>query len=225
MTGARRIAERLLETHTEEPAGQVRTMAKLTIAYADLATGQPENALKLFLKVRDRQPTPKFFLQWYWRMISEFGLVGAYLDLGDLDQASAAADQFLEEALTTEDPALRAPAWDAMARVAARKGDVPRALECMEQAFASIQNHDLPSVAWRLHATAARLHMQMRDFEASERHCVQVASSLHRAAASFGENDPLRRSLLSAAETLKVDFHRELDDARVAGTGDGAKRR
>ena len=37
--GARRIAEGLLETHAEEPAGQVRTMANLTIAYADLATG------------------------------------------------------------------------------------------------------------------------------------------------------------------------------------------
>ena len=94
--GARRIAENLLETHAEEPAGQVRTMAMLTIAYADLATGQPGKALQLFLQVRDRQSTPKFFLQWYWRMIAEFGLVGAYLDLDNLEQASAAAEQFLK---------------------------------------------------------------------------------------------------------------------------------
>jgi tetratricopeptide (TPR) repeat protein len=202
--GARLIAEGLLETHAEVPAGQVRTMAMLTIAYADLATGQPGNALQLFLEVRDRQPIPKFFLQWYWRMISEFGLVGAYLDLDDLEHASAAAEQFLEDALTTEDPALRAPAWDAMARVALRKGDLPRALECLEQAFASIQNHDLPSVAWRLHESAARLHLQMRDFAKTEHHSAEAASSLSRAAASFGGNDPLRRSLLKAAETLKI---------------------
>jgi tetratricopeptide (TPR) repeat protein len=202
--GARLIAERLLETHAEEPAGQVRTMAMLTIAYVDLATGQPRNALQLFLEVRDRQSTPKFFLQWYWRMIAEFGLVGAYLDLDDLERASAAADQFLEDALTTEDPALRAPAWDAMARVALRKGDLQRALECMEQAFASIQNHDLPSVSWRLHATAARLQTEMRDFAKTEHHNVEASSSLSRAAASFGGNDPLRRSLLKAAETLKI---------------------
>jgi len=202
--GARLIAEGLLETHVEEPAGQVRTMAMLTIAYADLATGQPGNALRLFLEVRDRQPTPKFFLQWYWRMIAEFGLVGAYLDLDDLEHASAAADQFLEDALTTEDPALRAPAWEAMARVAMRKGDLQRALECMEQAFASIQNHDLPSVSWRLHATAARLQTEMRDFGKTERHHVEASSSLSRAAASFGGNDPLRGSLRKAAETLKI---------------------
>ena len=202
--GARRIAERLLETHMEEPAGQARTMAMLTIAYADLATGQPANALKLFLEVRDRQSTPKFFLQWYWRMISEFGLVGAYLDLDELQHASAAADQFLEDALTTEDPALRAPAWDAKARVAMRQGDLPLARECIEQAFASIQNHDLPSVAWRLHASAARLQTTMRDFAKAERHSVEAASSLNRAAASFSGNDPLRRSLTKAAETLQI---------------------
>jgi tetratricopeptide (TPR) repeat protein len=202
--GARLIAEKLLKTHAEEPAGQVRTMAMLTTAYADLATGQPGNALKLFLEVRDRQSTPKFFLQWYWRMIAEFGLVGAYLDLDDLEQASAASEQFLEDALTTEDPALRAPAWDAMARVAMRKDDLPRASECIEQAFASIQNHDLPSVSWRLHASAARLQTALRDFAKAESHNVEAASSLSRAAASFGGNDPLRRSLLKAAETLKI---------------------
>jgi tetratricopeptide (TPR) repeat protein len=218
-TGARRIAEGLLQTHGEEPAGQVRTIAQLTIAYVDLASGQPENALQLFLKVRDRQRTPKFFLQWYWRMISEFGLVGTYLELGNLDQASAAVVQFLEDALTTADPALRAPAWDAMARVVARKGDFTGALTFMEQAFASIENHDLPSVAWRLHATAAQLHIQIRDFDASERHCLQAESSLHRAAASFGENDSLRRSLMSAAETLKATLQHELEVARAALAG------
>jgi tetratricopeptide (TPR) repeat protein len=217
--GARQIAGGLLETHAEEPAGQVRTIAKLTIAYVDLASGQPENALQRFLNVRDRQSTPKFFLQWYWRMISEFGLVGAYLELGHLDQASVAAEQFLEDALTTADPALRAPAWDAMARVAARKGDFTRAVEFMEQAFVSLENHDLPSVAWRLHATAARLRMQMRDLDGSEHHCLEAASSLKRAAASFGGSDPLRRSLTGAAETLKANFSRELDAARVASGG------
>ena len=217
--GARRIAAGLLETHAEEPAGQVRTMAILTIAYVDLANGQPENALQLLLKVRDRQRTPKFFLQWHWRIISEFGLVGAYLDLGSLYQANTAAQQFLEDALTTDDPALRAPAWDSMARVAARKGEVARALECMEQAFASLEHHDLPSVAWRLHATAAQLRIQVRDFDASEHHCLEAASGLQRAAASFGGNDSLRQSLMDAAETLKTNFYRELEAARVASAG------
>lgn len=126
LEGARGIAARLLETQVEEPAGQVRTMALLTTGYADLVSGEPRRALEYFLKVRDRVPTPKFFLQWYWRMNSESGLVSAYLELGDLEQARTAAEVFLNDALQTADPALRAQAWDAMARVAARQGDARR---------------------------------------------------------------------------------------------------
>jgi hypothetical protein len=89
----------------------------------------------------------------------------------------------------------------------------------MARAFTSIENHDLPSVAWRLHATAAKLDIQIREFDAGERHCVEAASSLNRAAASFGGNDPLRRSLMDAAENLKVSFQSELDAARAAVAG------
>ena len=53
---------------------------------------------------------------------------GCVSRLGNLDQASVAAEQFLEDALTTADPALRAPAWDAMARVAAAERRLAREL-------------------------------------------------------------------------------------------------
>ena len=218
--GARKIAARLLETQTEEPAGQVQTIALLTIGYAVLDSGEPKRALESFVKVRERVATPKFFLQWYWRLNSAFGLVGAHLELGDLDQAGAVADQFLEDALTTADPALRASAWDTVARVASRKGDISRALECLDEGFASIRHYDLPSVSWRLHATAARLHMERGVFESSGRHCLEATASLERAAASFGERDPLRESLLGAAEKLEMDFQRELENARVSRAGD-----
>ena len=134
---ARRIAGSLLQTHAEEPAGQVRNH-RATGPLPSMwiwSVGSRKMHCNVFLNVRDRQGTPKFFLQWYWRMISEFGLVGAYLKLGNLDQAGVAAGQFLDDALTTADPALRAPAWDAMARVAVQKGDFTRALQFIGEAF------------------------------------------------------------------------------------------
>ena len=217
---AREIAARLLETQVEEPAGQVRTMALLTTGYADLASGEARRALDCFRKVRDRAPTPKFFLQWYLRMNSEPGLVRAYLQLQDLPQARAAAESFLNDALRTADPALRSQAWEAMARVAAGQGDGAQALEYMEQAFSAVRDHDLPSIRWRLHATAARLHLQLGDLASSERHCQQAAAGLRHTAASFGQNDPLRHTLLGAVDKLEADFHREIKNARLASAGD-----
>jgi len=74
--------------------------------------------------------------------------------------------------------------------VSAQSGDPTRALEFMKHAFASIENHDLPSVAWRLHATAALMNLRIRDFEASDRDCRQAESSLNRAAASLERTIP-----------------------------------
>jgi tetratricopeptide (TPR) repeat protein len=212
--GARRIAESLLKRFTETPIGQVQSMALLTIGRAELTVGDLDRAVDCFIKVRDRQATPKVFLQWYWRMLSQIGLVGAYLRRNDIKMASAAADQFLADALTTADPALRAPAWDAVARVAARKGDHQRALECVTQALASIENLDLPSVAWRVHATAVSVNLQQGIYKAAERHRDLAVAILRNAAASFRDDDRLRQSLMAAADSLQMSLQRELKKTR-----------
>ena len=200
--GARRIAESLLKTFNEEPAGQVQSIALLTIGYCELTAGDVEQAVECFVKVRDRQQTPKVFLQWYWRMISEFGLVGSYLRRNDLKTAKAAADQFLADALTTADPALQAPAWDAVARVAAIEGDDLRAREAIGQALACIKNLDLPSVSWRVHTTAAGLDKD--DAASAACHRDLAAASLRAAASSFPAGDRLYESLMAAAVRLQV---------------------
>ena len=175
---ARRLAEEILLTHTEEPAGQAQCVALLTAGYSDLATGQPAASLPVFMKVRDRQSKPKVFLQWYWRMISEFGIVGALLESGDLEKAQAAAEQFQKESETTADPALRSPAWDTLARVAAAKSDLPRALECANRAIAEMKGFELPSVAWRVHSTASWLNARAGDRKlAGDRKSTRLNSS------------------------------------------------
>ncbi len=200
--GARRIAESLLKTFNEEPAGQVQSIALLTIGYSELTAGDVDRAVECFVKVRDRQAAPKVFLQWYWRMISEFGLVGAYIRRNDLKTARAAADRFLADALTTADPALQAPAWDAVARVAALEGDRARASEALEKALACIENLDLPSVTWRVHATAAILDQDNPAAAACHRDL--AAASLRLAAASFPEGDRLHQTLMAAADRQQV---------------------
>ena len=78
--------------------------------------------------------------------------------------------------MTTADPALRAPAWDAMARVAARKGDFARALEfTQEQAFTRVLRitticHPSPGAYM---PPRRNCECRMRDFDVSEQgHCL-----------------------------------------------------
>lgn len=207
--GAKQRAEQILISHTEEPAGQAQCIALLTAAYSDLATGKPAVALPRFIRVRDRPSKPRVFLQWYWRMISEFGIVGALLESGDMERAQAAAEQFVAEAETTADPAVRSPAWDTLARVAAAKGDLGRALECVDRAIAELKEFDLPSVAWRVHGTASRLRARTGAPEMAWEHEQKAEAALRMVADSFEAGDPLRESLQHAALVLKTELERE----------------
>ncbi len=202
--GARHRAEILLKKHTEEPMGQSQSIALLTAGYSDLATGHAGRAMEMFTRVRNRPTKPKVFLQWYWRMIAEFGLVGSLLELGQLEDAETTAKIFLDEVLATADPALRSPAWDALARVSAARGDLPRALEYSQHAVEEIKGFDLPSVAWRIHNTAALLDKRAGNRDGAEHHRDRAEAALRLVADSFAPADPLRASLAEAATSLRA---------------------
>jgi DNA-binding winged helix-turn-helix (wHTH) protein/tetratricopeptide (TPR) repeat protein len=207
--GAQQYAQDLLRVHTEQPAGQTQTMALLTAAYCEL-TDAPEQALRKFQAVCNRVLLPGFFMQWYWTMIGEFGFVGALLGSGRLDEAKAAAHQFLDHASRTADPAMRSPAWDALARVADAQGDHQRACEYSDRAMEEARDFDLPSVQWRVHSTAARLWARMGDSERARDHIRKAKTAFFQAAESFGQENPLRRCLADAAAELESQLEREL---------------
>jgi DNA-binding winged helix-turn-helix (wHTH) protein/tetratricopeptide (TPR) repeat protein len=208
--GARERALDILKRHNEEPIGQVQCIALLTLGYSHLATGRAHEALEPLIKVRDRQAKPKVFLQWYWRMISEFGIVNALLDSGDLETADTAAQIYLEEAQTTATPSLRCPAWDALARVADQRGDLKSAIECIGKALDEIDGVDMPSIAWRTHITASLLFAKAGNTELAEEHRGKSAASLLSVARSFEQDDPLQTSLLGAAAELRETLNQSI---------------
>jgi DNA-binding winged helix-turn-helix (wHTH) protein len=198
--GARRQAVDLLKRYTEEPPGQVRTMALLTTNFADLQSGHASRTIKGFLQIRDRTPYPKFFLQWYWKMIAQLGLATAHYEVGDLANARAEAGRFLTEALLTSDPALKARAWDLQARIALTAGEAARAKECVESALAALKPSDPPPAVWRVHWTAAAVCQKSGDRGGADFHQTFARSVLRKLAESVDAADPVRHALLETSE-------------------------
>ncbi|MBV8847856.1 MAG: AAA family ATPase [Bryobacterales bacterium] len=198
--GARRQAAELLKKYTEDPPGQVRTMALLTMSFADLDNGHAARAGKIFRQIRDRAQYPKFFLQWYWKLVAQLGLATACFQVGDLDGARAEADRFLANALLTCDPALKARAWDLQAKLALSAGEIARARECIEFASAALKPADPPPAAWRVHWTAAAICRQAGDGGGADFHQTCARAILRKLAESVEAGDPVREPLLSAAE-------------------------
>jgi hypothetical protein len=115
---------------------------------------------------------------------------------GHRENAGREAQLFLEAALSTTDPNLQALAWEMQARVSTQPA---LALEHLKKGFAALETSMVPSAAWRLHATAARLHAGLGDNAKAEHHREQAAAILRQLALSLQEGGSLRKSLEAAS--------------------------
>src|SRR4030095_11463308 len=102
--GALYLAEDLLLKNTEEPAGQVRPMATIIKGAALRARGAPEEASECFASVCNREVHPRFFLDWYWRIVGRLALSEAGLARGELSAAGLEEGRALHAALSHTQP-------------------------------------------------------------------------------------------------------------------------
>lgn len=208
--GALRLADDILADEINEPSGQVRTMATITAAFAQIELGSAEKAIPTLDAIYERPEHPRFFMDWYWRKLGRLALSRAWLMIGDRERAGCEAELFLQSSLGSADPNLKALAWEMKARVAMDKPDV--AWDCLDQAFAALPTAEVPSVAWRIHAGAARACALHGDRSRAEHHREQAMALLRKLADSFAEGAPLRSSLISASQGHPL--------LRLAATGD-----
>jgi len=195
--GARTEAERLLQSYTDEPAGQIRTMALIAAGFASLGMKECDRALDYFRTVCQRPADPRFFLDWYWQRIGEFGLARTLVARGEIAEAAERAEQLWQLAQHTSDVAFRALTWELHAQIAIAKREWACGLEHLERAFAAKGVPQIPMVAWRLHVTAAELHMALEDHHKAENHRAAAAAILMRLAHSLPEGELLREALLA----------------------------
>jgi DNA-binding winged helix-turn-helix (wHTH) protein/tetratricopeptide (TPR) repeat protein len=202
--GARKLCEDALNASPEYPTGQPETIGRLATGYVELARGHADLAARRFREILDPDVTPKFFLHWYWRMNARLGLCEVWLASRKRKQARAEADGLLEAAASTDDPNLQALARDARARVAIAGNDWESAEVDVQAALALPQRFEIPTTAWRVHATAAELYRRSGRAAEAEAQRANAEAIVQRLADSFAAGDPMRRSLLEAAAVRGV---------------------
>jgi tetratricopeptide (TPR) repeat protein len=163
-----------------------------------------DEALQNFRQILDKGVTPKFFLHWYWRVHAQLGLGSAWLASGHLLNARAEADRSLESALSTADPNLQALAWDLNARVAIAEMDWAAGERNIKEALAILDRFQIPTVAWRIHATARELYQHLKKNKDAEIHREQAEAHILALANSFAPDEPLRQSFLDATPVRRI---------------------
>ena len=213
--GARGLCETVADRATSYQPRQPEAIARLAAGYVFLEQGRHDEAAQSFEQIRDPAITPKFFLHWYWRIRADLGLADVWLAAGNLGRARHHADRFLASALSTAEPNLHALGWDVQSRIAIGEKDWNAANETIERGLEVARRFEIPTVAWRLHATRSDLSRRLNDDEPAEAQRARAEAIILGLANSFDVNEPLRRSFLAARPVRQIlTAHRSRTRAR-----------
>jgi hypothetical protein len=127
-----------------------------------------------------------------------------WLASGNFRKARLEADRFLRSALSTAEPNLQGLAWDVDARVAMAEKDWKGAEEKIEKGLAVVQRFEIPTTAWRVHATRSDLYRQAKKEAAAEAQRARAEAIILALANSFAPDDPLRQAFLAAAPVRRI---------------------
>ena len=203
--GARQLCEGMVARSADAYwQGQSQTIGGIARGYATLEQGKYDDALRSFAHVLDPKKRTKFFLHWYWRMNAQLGLSNVWLASGDLRTAGLEAERFLQSALSTAEPNLQALAWELGARVAMAEKDRKGAEDKIEKGLAILQEFEIPTTAWRVHATRSDLYRHAKNETAAEAERARAEAIILALANSFAPDDPLRHAFLAAAPVRRI---------------------
>ncbi|MEO8753840.1 MAG: AAA family ATPase, partial [Casimicrobiaceae bacterium] len=184
--------------------GQSQIIGGNAAGYAALQQGKYDDAARSFIGVLDSEKRAKSFLHWYWRMNAQLGLSNVRLASGNLREAGLEAERFLQSALSTAEPNLQALAWEVKARVAMAEKDWKGAEEQIETGIEILREFEIPTTAWRVHATRADVYRHAKDEAAADAHRARAEAIALALADSFAPDDPLRQVFLNAAPVRRI---------------------
>lgn len=170
-------------------------LCSILAAFAEVGLGNHPKGLKSLLEIERRIDTQPLVLDWYWRFWLDWGLVNAFLGVGDLSAAQSHAKKFVTCAEETGERTWRALALDASARVELALGALDKAIHFVERAIETMRGYETPLADWRVHQTAAtayevlgELYLQMKHSRLSKTTRAKLSASLpkgHRLRATF----------------------------------------
>ena len=84
------------------------------------------------------------------------------------------------------------------------ENDRDAAEDKIEKGLAILQAFEIPTTAWRVHATRSDLYQQAKNDTAAEAHRARAEAIILRLANSFAPEDPVRDAFLAAAPVRRI---------------------
>ena len=209
--GVVEICDSVLPSLADPPWRPWGRFCHVLLGSAHRALGNYVLAQEHLFTVRDEMDRHTVIHDWIHRMMLQWALVELWLAKGDVQQARAETDKFLDLTQQTAERNWQTLAWEMNARVAMEELDITRAQDSVAKGLAAMEGFEVPLASWRVHAAAAELHEHTGDRELAEYHRALSRDTIMKLANSLPAEEPLRNIFLSDPVVRRV-----LGDATVA---------
>jgi DNA-binding winged helix-turn-helix (wHTH) protein/KaiC/GvpD/RAD55 family RecA-like ATPase len=153
---------------------------KLLSGIAEAGLGNAESALRYFRDVESDMTARPVVMNWYWRMMLEWGLADLMLRTDQVSEGRVHAQRMLEQAQRTQEMTWCALALEVSARAAGAQGDGETAIAHIDEALALVARVGASAVDWRVYRTAARLHRQAGATARADAYEALCRNAVHR---------------------------------------------
>jgi tetratricopeptide (TPR) repeat protein len=201
--GARELCNAVLPMCSGKPSRTPRAIILLSAGHAELGLGDHQEAIHCFNEVETMTSEP-FYMYWWWRMHAQLGLARASLASGNISNASAHCESFLNSALSTADPNMQLLAWEMKARLSIVQENWKDASKSVQSALAILEKQQVPISTWRVHDVACELYLLQGRNDLAEEQRSQAEAGVRAIADSFPMEEPLRRVFLDAAPIQRI---------------------
>jgi DNA-binding winged helix-turn-helix (wHTH) protein/tetratricopeptide (TPR) repeat protein len=171
---------------------------------AHRALGNHALAQEHLLTLRDEMDHHTVIHDWHHRMLLQSALAELWLASGDLQQARAETEKFLDVTQQTAERTWQALAWEMSARVAMAELDITRGQDCIAKGLSTMEGFEVPLASWRVHAVAAELHERTGDNELAEHYLALSRETIMKLANSLPAKEPLQKTFLADPVVRKV---------------------
>lgn len=202
--GVVEICDSVLPLLAEPPRRPWGRFCLVLLGSAHRALGNHLLARDHLFTLRDELDHHAVIHDWIHRMVLQSALAELWLAKGDLQQARAETEKFLDVTQQTAERTWQALAWEMSARVAMAELDITRAQDSVAKGLATMEGFEVPLASWRVNAIAAEFHERAGDRELAEYHLGLSRDTIMKLANSLPPEEPLRKTFLSDLMVRKV---------------------
>ncbi|MEJ0096097.1 MAG: AAA family ATPase [Methylocella sp.] len=169
-----------------------RRISLIFCGLAEVGLGNNAAALDYLRGAEGEMESQPVHLDWYWRLVLEWGMVNLLIADGDQAAARARAERLCDLAMQTNERAWQALAWEARARAALSCSKTSEAIDHLLKALAACEGVQAPLAEWRVHATGAMVYEAAGDVCGAGTHVRLGAALRNRLAETLPEGHALR---------------------------------